>query len=255
MRSEKRLEEAEAEVKRLRKQVSILEKRVAQQQEETERTVPPLLPMRGSGEPDMRGVFRKHAVHRSRRCHCRRSIYTTRHKSQRRDRPAFHDEGVGRIQEARPVGPIAVPTSSDANGPVAVDEARDRLEAMLPLPLFQSPSSRASLPVRNRQFPQGNNEDGRLPGIRDVSETSDGDSRSNDASNRAATHSASVPSDVDLDIEISYEDSPKEMQTRDDPCATSLKPPTDYVLANEDDYLAKDPSESHCATSLEPPAE
>lgn len=63
------------------------------------------------------------------------------------------------------------------------------------------------------------------------------------ANNRAETYSASVPSDVDLGITISYADSSEETQNRDDPCATSLEPLTEYALANEEDYLAKDHSD------------
>ena len=123
------------------------------------------------------------------------------------------------------------------------------------LPLFQSPSSRTSLPVRSRQNLQGSNEDGKRHGTGDVSATSDGKTEFNDADNKAETQSASIASDVDLDIRISYEDSSEETQTRNDPCATPLEPLAEYVLANEEDYLADDDSESPCATSLEPPDE
>ena len=211
--------------------------------------------MTGSHESNMRGVLREPAARRSRnrRFRHRQSSKFARYNDRPRDRNAFYYEIIDQQQPYRPAGPIVRSRRSHARGSVELDRASDRVRGMMPLPLFQSPSSRTSGRVENRQLSQRSNEDGRPHGTRNVSATrSDHENRLIHANNRAETYSASVPSDVDLDIKISYADSSEETQNRDDPCATSLEPLTEYVLANEDDHLANDNSESACATSLGP---
>lgn len=258
MRTEERLKEAEDKVKSLQIKLHILKKGVAQQPKEREYTIPPPRYMRESHEPNMRGLLREPAARRSRNRRSRhrqgsKSIHIARYNDGSQDRRAFYYEITGQQQPDRPAGPTVRPRRSHARGPVELDRASDRVRGMMRLPLFQSPSSRTSGRVGNRQLSQGSNEDGRPHGTRNVSATrSDHENRLIHANNRAETYSASVPSDVDLDITISYADSSEETQNRDDPCVTSLEPLNEYVLANEDDHLANDDSESACAASLGP---
>ena len=260
MRSEERRKEAEEKAVSRGVRLAIFKEFAAQLAKERECSIPPPRYMRGSHELNMRGVPRDRAARRSgnrrsRHRHHSRCIHIERYNTLRRGRPALYTERSGLPQAPKPARPTAVPTPSHTSSRVQRDQNYDRVRALTPLPLFQSPSSRSSLPVRSRQLSEGSNEDGKLHGTGDVSATSDGESGFNDADNKAETQSASVPSDVDLDIRISYEDLSEETQTRNDHCATSFEPLTDYVLANEEDYLADDDSESPCATPLEPPAE
>ena len=250
--TEEHPEEAEDEVMSLQPGPTDLKKWAVQQPKERECTIYPSYHMRRSHKLDVRGVPRDSAARRSGN---RRSRHHQSSTFIHPGRYATYYEKSGQAQEPRPAGPTAGPRPSHASSRVQHARAYDRVQEMRPLPLFQSPSSRTSLPVENRQLSQASNEDGKPHGTHDVSATSDGKSGFNDSDNRAETQSASVPSGVDLDIRISYKDSSEGTQTRDDPYATSSEPLTDYVLANEEDYLARDGSESPCANSLEPLAE
>ena len=117
---------------------------------------------------------------------------------------------------------------------------------------LQPPPLGTFIPVKHRPSPQGSIKDGRPHCTCCVSMTSDRESRPDHPSNQAETHSISVPSDVKLDIRIAHEDSSEKPHTMEDPCATSLQPPSDYVLANEEDYLAKDDSEGYSTSASEP---
>ena len=68
-------------------------------------------------------------------------------------------------------------------------------------------------------------------------------SRFNAANVQAPIQLASSSSTRELDIRISSEDSSKEKRSRDDPPATSSESMTEYLHANEDDYMDMDHSE------------
>lgn len=157
MRTEERLKEAEDEVKSLQLKLHILKKGVAQQPKEREYTIPPPRYMRGSHEPNMRGVIREPAARRSRNRRSRHrqgsnSIHIARYNDGPQGRCAFYYEITGQQQPYRPAGPIVRPRRSHARGLVELDRASDRVRGMMPLPLFQSPYSRTSSRVGNRQL-------------------------------------------------------------------------------------------------------
>ena len=250
MRTEERLKEAEGAAKSLRLPTSILEKSSVPQQKERECTIPPPRPMRCGHELDMRAA-RRSRHRRSRHRQISRSVHTERYNTPRDDRVAYSNERFPEAHAARTFW-LRPP---HARGTVQLDQVRDGVRPIRALLFFESPSPEFLLSLRRRQLAPCNDEckESFCPGH--VAATSDGESRSNDANNQAETQSASVPSDADLDIRISYEDSSEETQTGHDPRGTSLEPPTECVLANEDDYLANDDREGPRATPSEPLSE
>ena len=143
-------------------------------------------------------------------------------------RPYFIDDPVSQNHPARRARRAAHARRQVQRG---LDWEWDGQKAS-PLPLFQSPSSRTSLPVRSRRLSQHNNGHGRPHENFDPSGFEDKWRRYNAWDNRTETQPASVPSDAELDIKISYQDSSEDTQTKDDAHGTALEPLMGYAIAN-----------------------